>query len=282
MQPSTFTNLQTALYSSLNCGTCLTTPVSSILAAQSDLEANGVNVDPAAGRGQPIRPVLDGTLIQYSLTTTFPNNLKNILLTTVQEEAGAATYDGVPYPLPPSYFDYVAGQIYGTARATAIGQEYHTAEENTDDIRPDLVVIGTDGAWRCPNYSLARQWAERGGNVWVGEFTVGATYPVNAQYSFCTSDGHVCHQDDIPIVFGTTTSPTPAQAALTAQIQARWGAFIKTGNPNTSGFQNWSQVPRGGSVPVMNLGGTSPIPLGACAPSVWGSSILYDYQIYNQ
>lgn len=282
LQPSTFTNLQTALYSSLNCGNCLTTSLPDIITAQSNLISQAPSIDPAAGMAQPIRPVLDGTLIQYSLTTTFPQTLKNLLITTVKDEAGSVTYDSIGYPIPPAYFDFVAGQIYGTDRAADVEDYYGTKERQTDDIRPDLVTIGTDGAWRCPNYSFARTWASKGGNIWVAEYTLGSTYPVNAGFEFCTTGGHVCHQDDLPIVFGTATSPTAAQTALIAQVQARWGAFIRTGNPNTSGYQNWSQVPYSGVVPVMNLGGTSAIPLGACAPTVWGSSILYDYQIYSQ
>lgn len=260
----------------------MTTPVSSILAAQVNIANTATTIDPATGPAEPIRPVLDGSLIQYSLTTTFPPTNKNLLLTTTKDEAGPAIYAAVEDPLPPAYFDYVSGAIYGPARAIEIEAFYQIVEEDTDDIRPELVLVTTDGAWRCPNYALAHSWASRGGNVWVGEFTVGATYPSNTAYSFCTTNGAVCHQDDIPIVFGTATSPTAAQTALTAQVQARWGAFIKTGNPNASGFVGWNQVPQNGSIPVMNLGGTDPIPLGGCIPSEWGGLIPFDYQIYNQ
>lgn len=283
LQPSTFTALQSAFYGNLtSCGTCLTTPVSTLLTAQSTLINNAPGIDPAAGMSQPIRPVLDGTLIKYSLTTTFPPTLKNILLTTVKDEAGSAIYSIVNYPLPPAYFMYAATGLFGATRATQIDDQYKVSNENVDDIRPELVVVSTDGAWRCPTYTLARTWAQRGGNVWVGQFTIGATIPYNSGISFCTTNGNVCHQDELEIVFGTVPSPTPAQAALTAEVQARWGAFVKTGNPNTSGYANWPQIPRGGAVPVYNLGGTTSIPLGACDPSVWGSSILYDYQIYGQ
>jgi len=260
----------------------LTTPVGDLLSTQKNIIATATTIDPAAGPAEPIRPVLDGTLIQYSLTSTFPSNLKNILLTTVKDEAGPAIYGAFTSPVPLQYYNYVAALVFGAERAVQILAAYASIQDEIDDIRPELVVVCTDGAWRCPNYSLARSWASRGGNVWVGEFTVGATYPTNDAISFCTTNGTVCHQDDISIVFGTTISPTAAQTALTAQVQARWAAFIKTGNPNTSGFGNWNQVTHNGSVPVLNLGGTSPIPLGGCDPSLWGSTIEYDYQIYGQ
>ncbi|KAG8834584.1 hypothetical protein FRC17_008253 [Serendipita sp. 399] len=281
LSPTTFTNLQTAFYSGLNCGSCTSTPLSTLLAAQGNFNAQAV--DPAAGMGEPIRPVLDGTLIQYSLTKTFPPNLKNLLLTTVKDEAGPAIYGNVPYPLPPAYYYAVATPLFGSPRDANVSAEYRVAQRaEGEDIRPLLVQAGTDSGWRCPAYTLARKWATNNGNVWVGEFRLGSTYPSNAGIAYCTTPGNVCHEDDIPIVFGTTTSPSAAQIALTAQIQARWGAFVKYGNPNTNGYPNWPQLSRDGTVPVQNLGGSGPIPLGSCDPSVWGSSILYDYQIYNQ
>jgi carboxylesterase type B len=281
LSTTTFTNLQTAYYNDVGCGTCLTTPLSTLLTSQDNLVSNAPSIDPATGFAEPIRPVLDGSLIKYSLTTTFPPTSKNLLLTTVKDEAGPAIYDSFPQE-GPSDFGWISEILYGSPRDAAVESQYQVAEEVTDDIRPGLVVIGTDGAWRCPNYSLARAWASRGGNVWVGEFTLGATKEDNANISFCTTNGTVCHEDDIEIVFGTVPSPTAAQTTLIAQIQARWGAFIKTGNPNTSGYADWCQVTHSGLIPVMNLGGTSAIPLGACDPSIWGTAIQYDYQIYNQ
>lgn len=281
LSTTTFTNLQSAYYSVVGCGSCLTTPVATLLTNQDALYNNASSIDPATGLAEPIRPILDGTLVTYSLTTSFPPTNKNILLTTVKDEAAPTIYQFFP-PLPPSYYGYVANILYGSPRDAQIDSQYQVAEDNTDDIRPDLVVVGTDGAWRCPTYTFARSWASRGGNVWVGEFTVGATKADNADISFCTAGGAVCHEDDIEIVFGTAPSPTAAQAALITQIQARWGAFIRCGNPNTSGYANWSQVTHDGQIPVMNLGGTSSIPLGACSTSVWGAAIQYDWQIYNQ
>ncbi|CAG8632818.1 14576_t:CDS:2, partial [Acaulospora colombiana] len=271
---TTFNTLQSAYYSTVNCGNCLTTPVATLLDAQVPFISDAPSIDPATGAGEPLRPVLDGTLITYSLTTSFPPAWsKNLLLTTTSHEAGQPIYQSIGWALPSAAFDLVAPILYGTPRDAAVKSQYGIADLEVADIRPQLATIGTDGVWRCPNYQFARTWANNGGNIWVGEFTKGATYPDNTGLSYCTADGHVCHEDDIQIVFGTVPSPTAAQTALINQVQARWGAFIKTGNPNTSGYANWTQVPRGGSVPVMNLGGTSSIPLGGCDPAIWGGAI---------
>jgi carboxylesterase type B len=280
---ATFNTLQSNYYASVNCGNCLTTSVATLIDAQNTLIANAPSIDPSTGMGEPLRPVLDGSLITYSLTTSFPPAwTKNLLLTTTAQDAGQPIYTSIGWALPSSAFDLVAPILYGTPRDAAVAASYGVADLEVDDVRPELVTIGTDGVWRCPNYEFARKWANNGGNIWVGEFTKGATYPQNESLDYCVSDGHVCHEDDIKIVFGNVANPTADQTALITQVQARWGAFIKTGNPNTSGYANWTQVPRGSSVPVMNLGGTSSIPLGGCDPSIWGSAIKYDYQIYNQ
>jgi carboxylesterase type B len=280
---ATFNTLQSNYYASVNCGNCLTTSVATLIDAQNTLIANAPSIDPSTGMGEPLRPVLDGSLITYSLTTSFPPAwTKNLLLTTTAQDAGQPIYTSIGWALPSSAFDLVAPILYGTPRDAAVAASYGVADLEVDDVRPELVTIGTDGVWRCPNYEFARKWANNGGNIWVGEFTKGATYPQNESLSYCVADGHVCHEDDIKIVFGNVANPTADQTALITQVQARWGAFIKTGNPNTSGYANWVQVPRGSSVPVMNLGGTSSIPLGGCDPSIWGGAIKYDYQIYNQ
>lgn len=253
-----------------------------LISAQTYFLGNATTIDPAGGTGEPLRPVLDGTLITTSLTTTFPPVYKhNLLLTTLKDDAGQATYASVP-PLPSSYWDYMLSLLYFPSRVSPINQNYNYAQSSTDDIRPWLTELGTDGAWRCPNYALAREWASRGGSVWVGEFQLGSTYPLNTQLSFCNLDEQVCHQDDIQIVFGTVLNPTPVQTALIAEVQSRWGAFLKYQNPNTSGYQNWVQVPPNGVVPVHNLGGTGPIDLGGCDPAIWGNAIPFDYQIFNQ
>ncbi len=52
----------------------------------------------------------------------------------------------------------------------------------------------------------------------------------------------VCHASELPFVFKNVpnfTSFTPAEAALSDAMQAAWGNFAKTGNPNGPGAPAW-------------------------------------------
>jgi hypothetical protein len=63
-------------------------------------------------------------------------------------------------------------------------------------------------------------------------------------------------------------------------MQTRYKSFLSSGNPNAPGLPNWNTV-SGNDVRALNIGGTSPVPVGACEPSFWGSAVQYDYQVYN-
>ena len=52
--------------------------------------------DPSTAGNIPLRPIKDGSLIQYSLTTSFPSNLKPALITTNHDEAGTFIFGAIP------------------------------------------------------------------------------------------------------------------------------------------------------------------------------------------
>lgn len=66
-------------------------------------------------------------------------------------------------------------------------------DRSEDAMRRTLERIVTDGVWRCPNRAVAGTWAKAGGDVWVGEWTEGETYPTN-QGTYCQAKGRVCHE----------------------------------------------------------------------------------------
>ena len=282
LSTSTFTTLQSYFYGQLSCGDCLSTPLPDIINAQKQLIIQAVSIDPSTGFAEPIRPVLDGSLLTSSLTTTFPSNLKPILLTTVKDEALTSTYQIFKNPVPAQYFQAFATLILGAERAAIVSNTtFYPFSESDTDVRDVFAAIGTDELWKCAGRTFARAWAARGGTAYVGEFTLGATHPVNQDTPGCTSGG-VCHQDDIFILFGTTPNPSAAQTSLTAEVQARWSAFMRGNTPNVSGQTTWNPVSSSGSITPLNLGGTSAIAEGPCTPSFWGSLARFDYQVFNQ
>ena len=282
MGASTFTTLQNSYYTQLPCGNCLSTSVSDIIDAQNQLANQAFFIDPAAGFAEPIRPVLDGTVLTSSLTTTFPSNLKPILITTVKDDALVGTFSIFQYPVPAQSIIPALTFTMGADRAAIVASTpFYPFSNSSTDVRDLFSVIGTDDVWKCPTWTLARAWAARGGTAYVGQFTLGATYPGNQYFAGCTS-GAICHQDDIFILFGTTPNPSAAQTSLTNEVQGRWSAFMRGNTPNVSGKTTWNPVSSSGSVTSLNLGGTSPIDEGPCIPSFWSTVAKFDYQVFNQ
>ncbi|KAJ7051502.1 alpha beta-hydrolase [Mycena amicta] len=261
LSTTTQTLLQTAFNSLLPCDSTNTTCLDSlstddILSAYNSLKSSALSIDPSTGLGEPIRPVLDGTLVTTPLDSTqpFPQGPKKPLLITTP------TVD----------------MFLGDDRAeTVVDSPFYPIDPNGDeDARVPLQVLGTDYIWRCSAWTFAREWIANGGagNVWGGS--------VEAR----RDDGVVCHRDDIELVFGTTPSPSPAQHILTTEIQARYRAFLETDNPNPSlplpAMEQWLPA-TASNINALALGGNTTVDVGACDPAFWGAAVQYDYQFYG-
>ncbi|KAF7295534.1 Carboxylic ester hydrolase [Mycena indigotica] len=281
---STFNTLTGCTASNTACQKSLS--VAAILNAQVVLSSKAQSIDPSTGVGEPIRPVRDGSLITTALDLTsgssFPSQSKPLLLTNVKNEAGPTIFGMFTSSLPNTLTSTVCDGSLGPDR-TSIVSASPFYDFTVADIRTPLETLGSDYMWRCPTWSLARQWTQHGGKAYVGQFVVGATYPSNNDVAFCV-DGAICHEDDIYIVFGTTPSPTAAQTALTTEIQARYKAFLTTGAPNAPGLSPWPLATTS-SVHPHQLGGaptpSGEVPVGACDPAFWGQAVGYDYQVYG-
>ncbi|KZS89997.1 alpha/beta-hydrolase [Sistotremastrum niveocremeum HHB9708] len=286
--PGAQQNLQSAFYGGVSCEssskTCaLAMSLQSIIASQNQVFLNGPSIDPSTGASMPIRVVHDGSFITSTLTQqSFPSSLKPIIVTTANKDAGPVIFGGAP-PLPPSlYTDVLEGTFSDQDTQTLENSGFYNPPTDPDaDIRPELVILGTDQVWRCPTWTMSRTWSSRGGTIFTGLWVLGATYPTNTGFDICTTPGNVCHQDDIEIVFGTVANPTPAQAALVQEVQARYGAFVRTSNPNPSGFAKWT-ASSPSNINAINLGSSGTAATGGCIPSLWGNQVLYYYQQFGQ
>ncbi|KIY66315.1 alpha/beta-hydrolase [Cylindrobasidium torrendii FP15055 ss-10] len=285
LSPSTQETLLDYFASEVSCydSSCFNKPsVKNILDAQTALLADAYSLDASTGAGEPIRPVHDGKLITTTLTssTSFPSQSKPILLFTVQNEATETIYSQFDSPVTASIFNSALNASLGTARSsTLIASPYYTASNGETDARPRLEKFGTDFTWRCPTWTFAREWASSGGTAWVGLFTLGEVYPTTTLEE-CSTNGVVCHQADIEIVFGTVNNPSDAQEALIIEVQSRYKAFLHDGTPNAGGQRNWEEV-RGDDVNVLNFGGDAEVEIGACDVSFWGEDVAYDYQLFK-
>jgi len=96
--------------------------------------------------------------------------------------------------------------LVGVDRAEALmaSNEYAVSKQK-DSMRSTFEAVVTDGVWRCPNRAVASAWAKAGGDVWVGEFTEGATYPTN-EGDYCQAEGRVCHEVRQSLIRGFSRS----------------------------------------------------------------------------
>lgn len=78
---------------------------------------------------------------------------------------------------------------------------YQLDPNDPDAVRDELAIVITDLGWRCPDWTFVKAWAARGGSVFTGMFLRGGLHSSNANLSFCSSsETHVCHTDDLPIL----------------------------------------------------------------------------------
>ncbi|KAG7092881.1 hypothetical protein E1B28_009191 [Marasmius oreades] len=290
LTPSVRQDLVNSFLEKIQCSasdtSCLNSAsLNSIVDATSSVNDNGQSINAAAGIGEPIRVVRDGSFITSPLDSTapFPHVNKPLLISTVKNEATVTVYSMFGSPTPNSAFLPVCDAILGPNRTdTIISSDVYPQNKLSDgseDSRIVLEDVGTDQMWRCPSWTFARNWVQNGGRAFVGVYTLGATYPSNEGFSICSQDGQVCHEDDIEIVFGTVSNPTSSQTALINEVQARYRAFLNSGDPNAPGLSPWQASTS--TITPLNLGGVGIISTEACDPSFWGAAVPFDYQIFG-
>ncbi|GAA5856290.1 hypothetical protein JCM3766R1_001322, partial [Sporobolomyces carnicolor] len=217
---------------------------------------------------EPFNIVADGDLVSGDGQTVLSSD-KGIIFTTVKDEGCPAvalaqvflsfawhlstaelSTDEIIY----AFFGGRAPAILGSGLYTSEGADSATAETN-------FVQLATDFYWTCPNQRFAADAAAKS-TVYLGEFDLGIQAATSASFPLCQNK--VGHEDDISVVFDNRSSSlSSAQSNLVKEVQARWGAFVRSGNPNApsssaGGYSNWPALPRDGSgLKVLQLGATS-------------------------
>ncbi|WVQ93495.1 hypothetical protein IAU59_000569 [Kwoniella sp. CBS 9459] len=318
-------------------------PMATIVAAQNDLLTSAPLSIEGVPLFMPIRPsynnptlTSDPTVDLFKIPSSLSNDPSSIslLLTTVSNEAGSALQSIFAAPVPLSNDTYLATLSAASSpdRAKIVTSSTQYALPPTDSsadgvygpggdlFRETYERAATDGIWRCPNRDVARSWSRAGGKVWVGEWTKGATYPINEQSGgYCKQRGRVCHEDDIYPTFGTAPNPSANLTSFENEILAYWTSFIVDLDPNgassgpkrdypnlthlddkaknwwddwTSSWKWWKRA----TIPTSNAssratwnqyGDDGDIlalgggQVGACPDGFWGSQVQYDWQLYR-
>ncbi|GAA5965610.1 hypothetical protein JCM3765_004755 [Sporobolomyces pararoseus] len=202
---------------------------------------------------EPFNIVADGDLVSGDGQQILSN--KEIIFTTVKDEGCPAVagvlpnFEGVPTEnIIYTIFGGRAPSIVGSGLYTPAGADETTADNN-------LVQLATDFYWVCPTQEFATQAAAKS-TVYLGEFDLGIQAATSAAFRLCADK--VGHEDDISVVFNRSSSSlSSAQQTLVKEVQARWGSFARSGNPNTSGYSNWPALPSSGGLQILQLGANS-------------------------
>lgn len=201
-------------------------------------------------------------------------------------EATPQIFEISPGPLPNAAFQYIMALFIGLQRASEVCacSEFALNPSDPDTVRNTLSTVGTMFFWTCAIQANAITYASRA-KVYLYEILLGCTHPDNANDPMCTSNGEVCHEDDIGLVFGTCSSPTAQQTALSNEIMARWAAFATNGNPNIPGPNtvHWNAVSGSTNLNVLRFSPTDVVNetlySDVCGP-VFGNTVPFNFQLY--
>ncbi|GAA5912431.1 uncharacterized protein JCM6883_005667 [Sporobolomyces salmoneus] len=204
---------------------------------------------------EPFNIVADGELVTGD-GQQIVNTDKEIIFTTVKDEGCPAVATALPFVADETNDQIIETFFRGRASAIIQSGLYPTEGADSTAVESTLVQLATDFYWVCPNQQFATAAASKS-TVYLGEFDLGIQAATTAAFPQC--DNKVGHEDDISVVFNRSSSSlSSAQTNLVKEVQARWGAFTRSGNPNASGYSNWPALPsNGGGLEVLKLGAGS-------------------------
>ncbi|KAG0289880.1 hypothetical protein BGZ98_003659, partial [Dissophora globulifera] len=275
--------------------------VTDILTAQTAIVAEAISFAPQESFLELIKPTVDGRLIFDNFDKLIAGKnggVKKVplMIGTMKNEAiGFLPSLGQSTPLPPTVFGLTLGTVLGYERSLiTIGfGAYPIDGSNPDGVREAEGDFATDYLWTCPTQFLAKAYAATGQPVYQYQFQKGYNPSTRAADDICAT--HVCHADDIALVFAsplllndTVNYPwTSADAALSRVVMDRWTAFGTTGsNPNPTvnggdGLPTWPKYDAS-QQNIFIFDTTPKVQAGGLRPQTCGfldQAIHYDFQI---
>ncbi|BGO91249.1 hypothetical protein NBRC10512_001312 [Rhodotorula toruloides] len=240
-----------------------TASVDSILEWQAELvqQAQLGNLSvPGVAMAEPLKTCIDGSLVTRDFRQVvqsggqLENPSRELIFTTTKDEACLTIYQvfglyfgAGPYPqtLDDPSVQGLLAIFYGN-RVAAINQsglwDASLLPSDDDAVRKQLVRLGTDFVWTCPNTVSARALSNAG-KVFLAEFDIGVPFNGASTPTLCKD--RVGHQDDLPLLFRIPSSSarlTFVQQTAQLELFTRWSAFMRSGDPNASGYAAWPLV----------------------------------------
>ncbi|KAK3815300.1 MAG: Alpha/Beta hydrolase protein [Benniella sp.] len=274
--------------------------ISDILAAQNTIVSQAISKAPEESFLELIKPSIDGLLIFDNFDQLIAGKNGGIhkvplIIGTMKDEAiGFLPSLGQGTPMPPQVFGLTLGTILGYQRSmVTIGSNLYPIDgSNPDGVREAEGLFAADYLFVCPTQFLAKAYATTGANVYQFQFQKGYN-PNRSSDDICAN--HVCHGDDVAIVFASPpliNNPqqypwTAEDAALSRMVIDRWTAFATSGgnpNPTAYGGDNYPAWPTfdGSNQNVFMINTTPSISTGGIRPQYCGfldNYIKYDFQL---
>ncbi|KAK9450223.1 Carboxylesterase [Limtongia smithiae] len=293
---STSTGLITPLvYSATGCSniTCMRgLSVDSLLTAQTTVASEAPAAYIQVNKAMPFSPVIDNSLIYsdfavYAEQNTLPVKVP-MLMGTTKDEANPAVESMFPSAISTVYYEYILQESIGQRRTETVmaSGEFDLDDSNNDTTRLEGAFFSTSFYWTCAVSKLAEIITATSKTVYLYTLDVGITYPDYESFSLCQG-AYVCHGSDLYPLFGTynASTVTSAEIAVSQELQLRWGNYVKTGNPNTSGssssYASWQPVVSSTNLNAHNFGwdNVSQAILPTKCGALLGGSVPFDYQL---
>ncbi|KAG0326490.1 hypothetical protein BG004_002976 [Podila humilis] len=223
--------------------------ITDIIDAQNTIVSQAISMAPEESFLELIKPAVDGILIfdQFDKLIGKEGGISKVplMIGTMKNEAiGFLPSLGQATPMPAPVFGITATTLLGYMRAmTVVGYNAYPIDgTNPDGVREAEGELASDYLWVCPTQFLAKAYAATGTPVYQYQFSKGYD-PARPASDICAYP-HVCHGDDVALVFASpvlmnnaTINPwTAKDAALSRVVMDRWTAFAASvGNPNPAG-----------------------------------------------
>jgi para-nitrobenzyl esterase len=216
----------------------------------------------AAGVGWPVI-LVDGYVLPEHPSELY-KDANNIV--PVDFLVGSNSYEGVYFMgAPPEvYMGMAAGieswavGLVGEVHGKTASDAYSADDLFNGDQPAAFAQFNGDYSIRCPTREFASIAASKvPGNVYLYNFAhFSYTDPMvffGLHEYIEDTTSWASHMAELPFVFGTLEAWDPDDPinlpvgakdySLSAEMQARWVAFAKTGNPNVPNFSLWEEVP---------------------------------------
>jgi acetylcholinesterase/cholinesterase len=129
--------------------------------------------------------------------------------------------------------------IFGLSHGIEVGKHYPVPASEKHDTRLTLSRVATEGLFVCPSRNATSSMVAAGQKAWVYHFDHPMSFgPVGWGPNYTECDNATCHGGELPFLFGDQNStfgvdPTPAEVALSGEMEHYWANFAAGGDPGS-------------------------------------------------